>query len=261
MITLKKIEAMQDRVCARKTANVLHEEALRLARGQDVSLGYVRSLCHVFTLPKVRALLPSGEAARADLLCDRIGKEEGRDLAFLLSDLSSLLLAALGAEPSDWDFTDDAGFLDPSKRRIADHYLVLDRLRSPYNVGAVFRSADSFGIKEILLVEGTASPLHPRAARTSRGTVDTVPWRFVSEEEAAAFIASMPSFALELGGEDIHSYAFPERGACVLGSEEMGVSPALLAAVPARVSIPLYGTKGSLNVSVAAGILLAFWPL
>lgn len=261
MITLRKLELMQDRVCARKLSIIYHDAALALMRGEEVSLGYLRSLGILFRSEKLVPLFVQ-ERNRVEDLLEKIGKETGPALAFALSDLSSLILAVLGAEPSDWDFTKSDGSLDASRRTSEDHILILDRLRSPFNVGSIFRSADSFGIRKIVLVQGTADAMHPRSLRTSRGTVETVPFEVMSEEDAVALARSMPCFALELGGTDMHSFPFPERGACVIGSEEMGVSPALLACCDqslGRASIALHGTKGSLNVSVATGIMLYGW--
>jgi len=262
MITLRKLESLEDKVCARKTAIVLHEAALGLFDERPVDYGYIRSLREVFALSKVRELISEDERHRLDDLSVSMERERGRDLAFVLEDVSQLLFAVLGAEPSDWDFTDRNGNLDVRKRIVKPHGLVLDRLRSPFNVGSVFRSADSFGIRDILLVEGTADPAHPRCVRTSRGTVDTVSHKMLDEGESMAFLKDKPVFALELGGVDIHAFPFPSEGYAVIGSEEMGVSPALLSLCDhslGRVSIPLCGTKGSLNVSVAVGILLYNW--
>lgn len=261
MITLRKLELMQDRVCARKLSIIYHDAALALRRGGDVSLGYLRSLSPLFHSEKLLPLF-AGRRERIDGLLQKVERQSGVELAFTLDDLATELLSVLGAEPSDWDFTEADGRLDAARRVVEDHILVLDRLRSPFNVGSVFRSADSFGIWRIILVEGTADPRHPRSLRTSRGTVDTVPYETMGEEEVAGSLRAMPCFALELGGKDLRSFSFPKRGACVIGSEEMGVSPALLACCDqslGRASIALHGTKGSLNVSVATGILLFSW--
>ena len=190
-----------------------------------------------------------------------VAQADHRKAMLLLQDYAGILLVKLGSEPSDWDITDSIGNLDVSKRVIQDKILVLDRLRSPYNVGAVFRSADSFGIKRIILLEETASPDHPHARRTSRGCTDTVDWQYMSEEEAVGFLnaCNMPVLALELGGTDINSFDFPSCGVAILGNEEFGISPALLKCCTDRITILTAGTKGSLNVSVAAGILLQRW--
>ena len=73
---------------------------------------------------------------------------------------------------------------------------------------------------------------------------------------------SVPVFALETGGIPLAEFPFPQQGLLIAGSEELGVSPRALAAADAslgRVSIPCYGAKGSLNVSVAFGIVMQGW--
>ena len=70
----------------------------------------------------------------------------------------------------------------------------------------------------------------------------------------------LPVFALETGGTDINEFKFPQRGICIIGSEELGVSPEALArATYGTVTIPMKGLKASLNVGVAFGILMQKW--
>ncbi|MCL2196180.1 MAG: TrmH family RNA methyltransferase, partial [Treponema sp.] len=109
-----------------------------------------------------------------------------------------------------------------------------------------------------------ADPRHKRAERTAMGCIDIIPWErkdlFSSPENCA--VETLPIFALETGGIPIAEFPFPRRGILIAGSEELGVSPRALAAADAslgRVTIPCYGTKASLNVSVAFGIALQAW--
>lgn len=245
MITKKKLESLKERTRLRKISIIMHQAAFDVRAGKDVDLGYINDVLSLTSYDKIDDKLPS-EA-----------------VVVKLDDISQDILKRLGAEPSDWDFRETStGALDSSARVLQDKVLVLDRIRSPYNVGAIFRSADSFGISKIILVEGTASPEHVRAQRTSMGTVSTVNWTFMKEEEVVAFLSSYGAdevLALEVGGEDIDSFSFPKRGVGILGSEEFGISPAVLACAGKRVSIPLGGSKGSLNVSVAAGIFMQHW--
>ena len=244
MITKKKLETLKERTRLRKISIILHQAAFDVKTGKEVDWEYINDVLSLTDYDKIDTTLDS-EA-----------------IVFKLEDISKDLLRVLGAEPSDWDFRDSTGALDAKTRIIQDKILVLDRIRSPYNVGAIFRSADSFGISKIILVEGTASPEHVRAQRTSMGTTATVDWAFMAEEEVVSFLKSYdPSqvLALEVGGEDINTFSFPKRGVGVLGSEEFGISPAVLACAGRRVSIALGGSKGSLNVSVAAGIFMQHW--
>ena len=244
MITKKKLETLKERTRLRKISILLHQAAFDVKTGKEVDWEYINDVLSLTDYDKIDTILDS-EA-----------------IVFKLEDISKDLLRVLGAEPSDWDFRDSTGALDAKTRIIQDKILVLDRIRSPYNVGAIFRSADSFGISKIILVEGTASPEHVRAQRTSMGTTATVDWAFMTEEEVVSFLKSYdPSqvLALEVGGEDINTFSFPKRGVGILGSEEFGISPAVLACAGRRVSITLGGSKGSLNVSVAAGIFMQHW--
>lgn len=89
------------------------------------------------------------------------------------------------------------------------------------------------------------------------GCIETMGYERVPLE---ALPEDMPVFALETGGTPIEEFKFPERGICIIGSEELGVSPqALSRADYGRVSIPMTGLKASLNVGVAFGILMQKW--
>ena len=246
MLTERKLLSLKEKTRLRKISMILSQNAHDIKTGKSVDWDYLNMVIGMAGLQAIPQEVEASDPRRAMLL---------------LQDYAGILLAKLGSEPSDWDITDSIGNLDVSRRIIQNKILVLDRLRSPYNVGAVFRSADSFGIKKIILIEETASPDHPHARRTSRGCTDTVEWQYMSEEEAVSFLSScgMPVLALELGGENINTYRFPSCGVAILGNEEFGISPELLKCCTDRITIPTAGTKGSLNVSVAAGILLQRW--
>ena len=244
MITVKKLLTLKERTRLRKISMIAHEAAVALKNGQEVDSEYINDVLHVAGFKEL------------DLSAD------SDVLAFRLEDVSQELLSRLGAEPSDWDIRTAEGELDGTVRVVQDKVLVLDRVRSPYNYPTRFRTPHAFTTSSIILVYRTASPDHVRAPRTSRGTTDVVPWEFMPEAEVVSFLKSYDSesvIALELGGTSINEFAFPNRGVAVLGSEEFGISPEVLSCCGSRVSIPMGGSKGSLNVSVAAGILLQRW--
>ncbi len=133
----------------------------------------------------------------------------------------------------------------------------LEEVRSPFNVGAMFRTAEAFGVERLLLSPQTASPLHPRAVKTARGAAEVLPWEVAGLE---ALSARAGIVALELNGVPLERFRFPNRGVLLVGSEELGLSPEALALADAgRVSIPMAGAKRSLNVAVAFGIVLQAW--
>jgi TrmH family RNA methyltransferase len=100
------------------------------------------------------------------------------------------------------------------------------------------------------------------------GCIEIIPWKrcdlFTAIDSANDCLPdiNIPVFALETGGIPIKEFPFPEHGLLIAGSEELGVSPHALATADkslGRLSIPCYGTKASLNVSVAFGIAIQAW--
>ena len=189
----------------------------------------------------------------------------------VLNSVKHILLTETGRDQADWDFVNCSGQLDSQKRHVIDGMCVyMEDIRSPFNVGAMFRTAESFGVEKIILSPFCADPNHQRAKRTAMGCIDIIPWEkrelFSGENKSLEFLSgeksSLPIFALETGGIPIDKFPFPNRGLLITGSEELGVSPNALAAADAslgRVSIPCHGTKASLNVSVAFGIAIQTW--
>jgi RNA methyltransferase, TrmH family len=181
-----------------------------------------------------------------------------------LDGLRHALLAQTGQAPADWDLLDPTtGRPERGARRIMSGMRAyLEDLRSPFNVGTIFRTAEAFGLEELVLSHDCADPLHPRAQRSAMGAVDLVPWRRqdLSCLGVDGGAAPGPVFASELGGTPIWEFNFPPAGILVIGSEELGVSPeARRLCDGGVVSIPMYGAKGSLNAAVAFGIVSCAW--
>jgi TrmH family RNA methyltransferase len=227
------------------------------------------------TLERIQA----GAGAEIPEAPEELGAEDRKTLLRSFALIRRLLLAETGRSEADWDFLDHGGRLDVSKRRpFPGMQVYLEDIRSPFNVGAMFRSAESFGVEKIWLSPLCADPRHPRAERTAMGCIDVLPWERFEEtpwDEAAASGKTPakaprrdfppfpgPLFALETGGAYLADFSFPLRGTMIVGSEELGVSPGSLAAADAslgRVSIPTFGLKGSLNASAAFAIAMQAW--
>lgn len=261
MIGLAKLSRLPEETKIRKCARLMEGAVRALSNQEEVDCRYLQEVARLVARSDEKRV-----GKRARVLCERLSVEapmlDDASLMWACADAVFYLYADIGIEQADWDFTDRRGFLDSNHRAICPITVVLDRLRSPFNVGSVFRTSDSFGVEKILLVEATASPLHRRALRSSGGCVSTVRWHVAPEEEVLENLKETPVFALELKGMPIDCFSFPPSGAVIIGSEELGVSPRLLALAESslgRVSIPLAGSKGSLNVSVAFGILMYAW--
>lgn len=140
--------------------------------------------------------------------------------------------------------------------------IVLDNIRSLYNVGSIFRTADAVRAQEIILCGYTPAPPRPEIDKTALGATESVPWRVQrSAVEAVAELRHrrIRVFAVELTDESrpydsLTPADFP--AAFVFGNEIVGIQPEVLAYCDGALAIPMYGAKHSLNVAVAAGIVL-----
>ncbi|MFO7849304.1 MAG: TrmH family RNA methyltransferase, partial [Spirochaetia bacterium] len=203
---------------------------------------------------------------RVGVLVDEISEmwPEG-DVYRRLDHLKYALMEKLGLTPADWDFYDPGTrSLSREGARVLPIRVYLDDIRSPFNVGSIFRTAEAFGAESVFLSHYTASPDHSRALRSSMGCTEVLPWSICEIEELQSEEAGN-LIALELGGTPLEKFSFPSRpngGTVVVGSEELGISPEARTRAEEEggiVSIPLFGGKASLNVAVAFGILMERW--
>ncbi|MDR2493727.1 MAG: TrmH family RNA methyltransferase [Spirochaetaceae bacterium] len=257
----KKLGKLPRSLRLRKAVKLLEETERRLRVGREAPAADLPAL-----LPLLALLALDVPASDAGLVRDVRDALEAAppDPRLLLRRVNALrhrILAETGNAPSDWDFIDDTGALDGAKRLVFEGVRVyLEDLRSPFNVGAVFRASESFGVEKIFLSPLCADPRHKRATRTAQGCVSLLPWERLPLE--ALLAPGVPLFALETGGTPVADFPFPPRGVLLAGSEELGLSPEALAAADTslgRVSVTTYGAKGSLNVSVAFGITMHAW--
>lgn len=141
--------------------------------------------------------------------------------------------------------------------------VVLDNIRSLNNIGAVFRSSDAFRVDEVLLCGITAQPPHVDIHKTALGAEESVDWRYfeetldaVNELKAEGYTvysieqAENSTSLLDLSLDTDKKYAI------VLGHEVHGVQQSVIDASHGCIEIPQYGTKHSLNIAVAAGIVV-----
>ncbi len=140
---------------------------------------------------------------------------------------------------------------------------ILENIRSAYNVGSLFRTADAFLLESIFLTGYTPFPPHKEIRKTALGAEDTVSWKHFPD--AAAAIASLRElgyaiFAVEQVHESLslENCAFDpsQKIAVVFGNEVTGVEESTIALCDGCIEIPQLGMKHSLNVATAAGVVL-----
>lgn len=214
-------------------------------------------------------------AARADVESLLSGPSDAPSLLRLCNHARHALLAAIGTFPAEWDLVrgdrTGGGSGDqpipaelvrdtaPMRAFFPGVSVYAEDIRSPFNLGSIFRTAEAFGAERVFVSPLCVPPSHPRAQRSAMGCIDYLPWERRSLDELPP---DLPIFALETGGIDIAEFDFPDRGVVIIGSEELGISPeGLSRAKFGRVSIPMTGIKASLNVGVAFGILMQAWTL
>lgn len=156
-----------------------------------------------------------------------------------------------------------------------DVVVVLDNIRSAHNVGSIFRTCDGAGVDKLYLVGTTPTPIdrfgRPQLEiqKTSLGASETVSWEQIgtaeslSTEAVLALIEELKQddykiVAVEQTKESISikDFKVSERTCFIFGTERGGVQPELLEQADLHTEIPMYGTKDSLNVSVAVGVVL-----
>lgn len=177
----------------------------------------------------------------------------GMDDAALLVALVPVERAASRAYVTDEDLgitTEDvSGPRPPSLRMIA----VADNLRSAFNIGGLFRSADAIGLEAVWLCGYSATPEHPAVRRAALGADATVPWRtFPNVRDALAELRAegRAVYALETARDAIPVQRFTFRfpSALLLGSERFGLDPEVVRTADAVLRLETFGTKNSLNV-------------
>ncbi len=140
--------------------------------------------------------------------------------------------------------------------------VVLDDVRSLYNVGSVFRTCDAFRVEAVYLCGITATPPHPEIHKTALGGEDSVTWRYFRTAEEAVDELHKNGyyvFAIEQveGSMKLHKAEFSHSPhAVVFGNEVKGVHQSVVDLCDGCLEIPQYGTKHSMNVSVTAGIVI-----
>ncbi len=146
-----------------------------------------------------------------------------------------------------------------AQERAKQIVVILDNLRSVFNVGSIFRSSECLALQSVYLCGITPTPEHPNLPKTAMGTSAHVPWRYFATTPEAISELKQEGFniyALETaeGAASVFATGFDFPMALVLGNESLGISPEILALCDQIVDLPVLGWKNSLNVGVAFAV-------
>ncbi len=140
-------------------------------------------------------------------------------------------------------------------------HLVLDNIRSAFNVGSIFRTADAGAVEHIHLCGMSAHPPHKKIEKTALGAFEYVPWTYYERNRDCLDRLEekgIPVVSVEVTDAAVPLYEFdwPRPVAVVFGNEVNGVNRRVLRRSGAVVKIPMHGYKNSINVATACGIVL-----
>ncbi|RKO63489.1 rRNA methylase [Caldibacillus debilis GB1] len=143
---------------------------------------------------------------------------------------------------------------DPEGKR----FLLIDAVQDPGNLGTLIRTADAAGLDGVVVGEGSADIYNPKVVRATQGSLFHLPVLPGSLEGWVETFRSrgIPVYGTALTGVSMYEIGPAPAFALLVGNEARGVDPRLLEKTDANLHIPIYGMSESLNVSVAAGILL-----
>jgi tRNA G18 (ribose-2'-O)-methylase SpoU len=140
--------------------------------------------------------------------------------------------------------------------------VVLDNVRSLYNVGSIFRTSDAAGVEHLYLTGITGTPENPALHKTALGAQDTVAWTY--EKSASTVLNKLRADGYTLAvleitdsPTDVSALEATHFPLClIVGNEVSGVSDDLVSMADLAIEIPQFGAKHSLNVAVAYGVAL-----
>jgi len=159
--------------------------------------------------------------------------------------------------------THDSPLSPEEFRKLPRHpiYVILDNLRSAFNVGSIVRSADCARAQRLFFCGITAHPPNSKVVKTARGTLDYVPWEYCPSTVAAVEKMKKEKVkvvCLEVTdvSKPFYQIQYPEPVCLVVGNEALGISREVLEMADEIVEIPMWGFKNSVNVAVAFGVVV-----
>ena len=135
--------------------------------------------------------------------------------------------------------------------------LVLDNVQDPGNLGTIIRIADWFGITQIVCSPDSADMYNPKVVQSTMGSIARVKVYYTDLEEWLGSQKDITIYAASLNGEDVTTMEKIKEGIIIFGNESKGISLELLNLANVKITIPKKGKAESLNVAVAAGIILS----
>jgi RNA methyltransferase, TrmH family len=149
-------------------------------------------------------------------------------------------------------------FNHPDKPNPKDQItLVLDNIQDPGNLGTIIRTADWFGIRQVVCSDDSVELYNPKVIQSTMGSILRVQVFYLDIETWITGLKDIPVICTALNGKNLFDMQPVKEGLMIIGNESKGVRTSIMKASTEKISIPRYGGAESLNAAVAAGIVLA----
>jgi RNA methyltransferase, TrmH family len=135
--------------------------------------------------------------------------------------------------------------------------LLLDTIQDPGNMGTILRTADWFGIDQVICSPDSADIFNPKVVQATMGAVFRIRVHVLDPLSVVDQLGTVPLICSALEGDNLFTSAPLKEAVIVIGNESRGASPALMSRASRRITIPRYGHAESLNAAVATGIILS----
>jgi RNA methyltransferase, TrmH family len=136
--------------------------------------------------------------------------------------------------------------------------LALDGIQDPGNLGTIIRTADWFGIEQIVCSHDSADVYNPKVVQATMGSIARVRVFYTDLQNWLAEQKDISIYATTLEGEDVSTIKKIKEGIIIFGNESKGISPGILELATVKITIPKKGKAESLNAAVAAGVVLGY---
>ncbi len=135
--------------------------------------------------------------------------------------------------------------------------LLLDTIQDPGNMGTILRTADWFGIDQVVCSPDSADIFNPKVVQSTMGAIFRIRVHVLDTLSVVDQLGTVPLICSALEGDNLFSCAPLKEAVIVIGNESRGASPTLMSRASRRITIPRYGHAESLNAAVATGIILS----
>ncbi|MBY0244955.1 MAG: RNA methyltransferase [Sphingobacteriaceae bacterium] len=226
----------------------LHQKKYRLENGLFIIEGiksineFILSKYKIHSIYATPEQLPFLISKPANIKLFEVNHIELEKISVLQNPQGILALVYI---PQNDDFSSDC--------LLNNFSLVLDGVQDPGNLGTIIRTADWFGLKNVICSPHTVEVYNPKTVQATMGSLCRVNV-FYTDLEKLLTSVKVPVFGALLDGQDIYTVDFKNQGIILLGNEGNGISEGLKNKISTAVTIPKFGQAESLNVAVSAAI-------